>query len=89
MTLYSKTFNSPMRTRLVYDKMMKKYDDFFEKEEQGYFIKKLIPALNSHDLVIAADFGHGVSSVDSWDACRTSAHRLSAFFGDSNCSSVS
>lgn len=30
--LYAYTFNSPVRSRFVYDKMMTKYDDFFEKE---------------------------------------------------------
>ena len=32
--LYAQTFNSPWRSRMVFDKMIKKYDDFFAKEKQ-------------------------------------------------------
>lgn len=32
--LYSKTFNAPVSTRMVYDKVIDKYDEFFDKEKK-------------------------------------------------------
>ncbi len=33
MDLYSQTFNAPLRSRFVYDKMIAKYDEFFDKQK--------------------------------------------------------
>jgi hypothetical protein len=36
ISLYAKTFNSPIRARMVYTKMIDKYDTFFDKEKKEH-----------------------------------------------------
>lgn len=66
--------NSPTIVKLRYvdsylrQKLFEVYeinDDFFDETQQGEFSDLLLPLLASHDLVIVADFGHGLLSESS------------------------
>ena len=72
--IFSKTFSTPsIRSRLAYDKMIEKYDEFFAKERQ--IAEKRLTALMSgrqiHDLIKQV--------LEFYEVRERSKHKLSSF----------
>lgn len=71
-SIYKKGSPTIVKRRYVEDYLRQKLfevyeinDDFLESEQQVEFLKKLSPLLESHDLVIVADYGHGLLNEEA------------------------